>query len=450
MFVEPAMAPMMEHQLASLFATGSATGIELFVVRDGERLAVLIDAIVLPDQSVVRAVLACVDITARRLDEAAKAVALRQAEEATRLQSLGVLAGGIAHDFNNLMTVVLAGADFVLQELDPSSPHVQPLTEVRQAARHAGDLAHQMLAYSGHITTPAHPIDLVGLVRDLEPLIRASAKSTPVVFELADDMPFISGDDPPLRQVVLNLVVNAAEAMADRPGAITIAIRTETGLSTRPGDSDLPTPAVVLEVRDAGIGIDAVTKARIFDPYYSTKFAGRGLGLSVVHGVVRGHGGAVRVESTPGQGTTVSVYLRAIAAEAQPATRRSPFVSCGTGTVLVVDDDEAVRRTVARTLRKLGLEVVVASTGEDALEIARGAVVHIDLVLTDLTMPGMNGVALARALRELRSDLPIVLITGYGDRKSDSEHLFAASLVKPFETSHLCEILHSLLPATAS
>jgi PAS domain S-box-containing protein len=450
-YVEPAMAPTMTRQLASLFSTGSATGIELSVVRDGERIAVLIDAIVLPDQDAVRAVLACVDITTRKLDEAAKALAQRRAEETARLQSLGVLAGGIAHDFNNLMTVVLAGADFVLGELDPASPHVQTLTEVRQAARHAGDLAHQMLAYSGHVTTPPHPIDIVALVRDLAPLIHASAKSTPVVFELAEDASFVLGDEAPLRQVLLNLVVNAAEAMVDRPGAITIAIRNETAsAATRSADDHLPSPAVVVEVRDVGVGIDAATKARIFDPYYSTKFAGRGLGLSVVHGVVRGHGGAVRVESVAGHGTRVSVYLRAIGARVAPATTPVAYGDYCSGTVLVVDDDEAVRRTFGRTLRRLGLEVVVVSTADDAIEIVRGALVQIDLVLTDLTMPGMNGVTLARALRELRPELPIVLITGYGELETDSEHLFAASLVKPFETSQLLATLHTLLPAKAS
>jgi two-component system, cell cycle sensor histidine kinase and response regulator CckA len=447
-FVEPAMATTMERQLVSLFTTGSATGIELSVLRDGDRIAVLIDAIVLPDQDVVHAVLACVDITTRKLDEAAKALALRRAEETARLQSLGVLAGGIAHDFNNLMTVVLAGSDFVLGELDPSSPHVQPLTEVRQAARHAGDLAHQMLAYSGHVTTPPHPIDIVALVRDLVPLVHASAKSTPVVFELAEDVPFVLGDEAPLRQVLLNLVVNAAEAMVDRPGAITIAIRRATAdESARAAADHLPNPATVIEVRDAGIGIDAETKARIFDPYYSTKFTGRGLGLSVVQGVVRGHGGAVRVESVPGHGTRVSVYLRAITARVPPVRPPVAYGTYCTGTVLVVDDDEAVRRTLGRTLRKLGLEVVVASTPEDAIEIARGALVHIDLVLTDLTMPGMNGITLARALHALRPELPVILITGYGEVERDSEHLFAASLVKPFETSQLLATLRTVLPA---
>jgi len=450
-FVEPAMKTAMTGHLATLFDTGSVTGVELAVMRDGERIAVMIDAIVLPDDHVVRAVLACADITTRKLDEAAKALAARRAEETARLQSLGALAGGVAHDFNNLMTVVLAGADFVLEELDPASPHVQPLTEMRQAARHAGDLAHQMLAYSGHVTTPPHPIDIVQLVRDLAPLIHASAKSTPVLFEFAEDVPFVLGDEAPLRQVVLNLVVNAAEAMVDRPGAITIGIRLESASATARGaDDHLPSPAVVVEVRDAGVGMDAETKARIFDPYYSTKFTGRGLGLSVVHGVVRGHGGTVRVESVVGHGTRASVYLRAITARGPATSAPVVYGARCTGTVLVVDDDEAVRRSLGRTLRKLGLEVVVASSGQDAIEIARGVLVHIDLVLTDLTMPGMNGLTLARALHELRPELPIVLITGYGDVEDDSEHLFAASLVKPFETAQLLATLHALLPAKES
>jgi len=451
-FVDEKMESLIVHQLSTLFSTGALHDLELTIVLDAARIDVLIDAVVLPDQGARRAVLACVDISARKLDEAAKELAFKRAEEASRLQSLGVLAGGIAHDFNNLMTVVLAGADFVLQDLDPASPHVEPLTEVRQAARHAGDLAHQMLAYSGHVSMPAHPIDVVGLVRDLEPLLRASAKSTPVVLELADGVPFVSGDESQLRQVLLNLVVNAGEAMVDRSGVITIAVRADVHAADRRPDPDvLPSGAyVVVEVRDAGIGMDAATKARIFDPYYSTKFAGRGLGMAVVHGVVRGHGGSVYVDSAQGLGTTLRMHLRAVPHHAPPELPPVELAWQGVGTVLVVDDEDVVRATLARAIRKLGPTVVGVASGEEALAIVREAKIHIDVVLTDLTMPGMNGVALAHALRELHPALPIVLITGYGDVKGIGDDLFASRLTKPFETSELRATLQHLLPAVAS
>ncbi len=410
----------------------------LTLLRTGAPVELLVTAVVLPDAGPPQAVLACVDVTARLRDEAARDRAIQRTAEAQRLESLGVLAGGIAHDFNNLMTVVLAGTDLVLQELAGASPHVGPLLDIRDAARHAGDLAHQMLAYSGRVSAPHQPVDLAALVRELEPLLRAASRSTPLVFELGDRMPAIAGDAPQLRQVLLNLSGNAAEAMQGAPGPITIALR-----------HDALADDIVIEVRDVGAGMTAAIQARMFEPYFSTKLAGRGLGLAVVQGVVRAHGGTLRVDSAEGVGTTVRIALRAIVGAATLPPDPGDRAWRGRGRILLVDDDVAVRRTLGRALGALGLTVVMASDGQAALTILTEAPLGVDLVVTDLTMPGMDGIALARAIRSLGIAVPIVLVTGYGELPGDSARWFTASVTKPFTMAALRAVLQPLLPRAA-
>ena len=438
-FVIDPPAPELARQLHALFATGAAADVALTVLRGDAPVELLVTAVVLPNGSLPHAVLACVDITARKLDEAVRERAIRHTGEAQRLESLGVLAGGIAHDFNNLMTVVLAGTDLVLHDLSGASPHVVPLREVRAAARHAGELAHQMLAYSGRVSAPHQPVDLAALVRELEPLIRATAWSTPLVFELSERLPAIAGDAPQLRQVVLNLVTNAAEAMDGHPGAITIVVR-----------RDARTEDILIEVRDVGAGMTAATQTRIFEPYFSTKLAGRGLGLAVVHGVVRAHGGTLHVDSAVGVGTTVQVALRAVVRTAVLPGAHVDLAWRGRGRVLLVDDDVAVRRTLGRVLGGLGLTVVMASSAQEGLTVLTEAPRGIDLVVTDLTMPTMNGVAFARAIRSLGIAVPIVLVTGYGELPLDSARLFTASVTKPFDLAALRAVLQPLIPRADS
>jgi CheY-like chemotaxis protein len=275
---------------------------------------------------------------------------------------------------------------------------------------------------------------MAALIRELEPLIHAAARSIPVVLDLPDRLPPVSGDDPQLRQLILNLVSNAAESMTGLPGAIVISAHVEDA-----GRS------IVIEVRDHGIGMDAETRARIFDPYFSTKFTGRGLGLAVVHGVVRAHGGRVTVVSASGQGATFAIHLPAMVATVGQASAPISVIWPIRGTVLVVDDDDTVRRTLTRTLKRLGLVVLVAGSGDQALEIAHERSADIDVVLTDLTMPGMNGIALARALKAIWPQLPIVLISGYGEIPVDCASVFAGALAKPFDVATLHALLQPLL-----
>ena len=422
-------------QLAELFRTGSLTGGECIVARAGSRAEISIYGIVLADEGRPHALLACVDMTETKRAEGVRQELARRAQEAARLESLGTLAGGIAHDFNNLMTVVLAGAEQVLYDLPESSPHHEPLAEVRQAARHAGHLAHQMLAYSGHVSRPPRAVDLAALVRELDPLLRATAKSVPVEVAIDADLPAVVADETQLRQVLLNLVLNAAESMSGRAGVITVTVRTSPGAER-----------VILEVRDAGSGMTAVTRARIFDPYFTTKFAGRGLGLAVVQGAVRALDGTLDVDTEVGRGTAITIQLKAVRDQAVVTAAPEPLDWRGCGTVLFVDDDDGLRRTVARLLRRLGLSPIVAASGGEALEILADPDARIDLVLTDLTMPAMDGVELARRIKGMNGELPIVLVTGYGELPHACDGLFYGALAKPFSLVDLCAVLRPLLP----
>ncbi|HTJ44629.1 MAG TPA: ATP-binding protein [Kofleriaceae bacterium] len=446
-FVAEASRASVRELIAALFAGRRLRGAALVLAPEGAPKAdVLVDGVVFRDDAgATRAVLACADITAHRRTEEEARVRARRADEAQRLESLGVLAGGIAHDFNNLLTVVLGGADHVLGELDEGSPLVEPLVEVLQAARQAGALAHQMLAYSGRASMPPRPIDLVALIRELEPLLRASAKGTPLAMRLPDDVPTITGDDAQLRQVVLNLVINAAEAMHDRPGAIAIEVRAD-------GSAGGGGRRVSLEVRDQGVGMDEATQARIFEPYFSTKFVGRGLGLAVVQGIVRGHRGTMTVASTPGRGTTFEVCFPAASGPPRHARGTAPPEAewQATGTLLVVDDEPFVRVAIARILESFGFEVVAAADGVEAVDVIRADPARFDLVLMDLTMPRMGGVAAAQIIHEVRADLPLVLITGYGEIPAEAGSVFAGMLAKPFDVATIQHMIQRLLPMAVS
>ena len=249
-------------------------------------------------------------------------------------------------------------------------------------------------------------------------------------------------------------MINAAEAMRDRGGAVEISTYEAAEIPPDDGDDAGREPQAargyaVLEVSDSGPGMDAATRARIFEPYFTTKFTGRGLGLAVVQGIVRGHGATLRVTSRVDHGTTFRVFFPAVpspsdAPSSRGATRES--AERRGGTVLLVDDEPAVRRTVKRTLERQGFDVLVACDGAEAVEVFRGAAAEITLVLMDLTMPTMGGVEASAAIRELRGDVPIVLVTGYGEVPPEAGRLFTATLPKPFRHQDLEGIVARLLP----
>ncbi len=342
--------------------------------------------------------------------------------ETQKLESLGVLAGGIAHDFNNLLTVILANTTFLRAE---RSGDDEPLGHIETAARRAADLCRQMLAYAGKGSFVVERVEFANLVRDTTQLIQVSiGKKARLELDVAAGLPPVEADVSQLRQVLMNLVINAAEALGDEPGLIRIAIRLERPEAAPPAglvrSFDVPAgDCVCLEVSDTGCGMSAATLPRIFDPFFTTKFAGRGLGLPAVLGIVRAHRGALAVQSQPGGGSTFRLYL--------PAARPLPAPSGGTrhpfagpraeGAVLIADDEPVVLQTTAALLRHQGYRTVVAADGNEAVarfrEAGGGAFAAI---LLDLTMPGIDGAEAARAIRAIDPSARIFVMSGFSEQ----------------------------------
>ncbi len=361
-----------------------------------------------------------IDITERK----AAAESLRDAEarlrETQRLESLGVLAGGIAHDFNNLLMGILGNAGLALAELPNPSALFDNVKDIETSARRAADLTRQLLAYSGKGRFVIEKIDLSRLVEESTRLIIPSlSRQASVVFDLAAGLRPVEGDATQLRQVVINLLTNASDALADQPGTITVRIgvveATEEMLSSGVTGRGLPAGSyIVFEVRDTGLGMDEVTVRHIFDPFFTTKFQGRGLGLAAVLGIVRGHRGAIQLHTVPGQGTTFRILLPAAEASATPVgTTDGQTEPKGSRTVLVVDDEAMVRNVTRRTLERAGYRVLQAENGRAALELLKTEHQDVGLVLLDLTMPEMNGEETFTLMHDCWPALKVLLSSGY-------------------------------------
>jgi signal transduction histidine kinase/ActR/RegA family two-component response regulator len=380
-------------------------------------------------------------------------------QQVQRLESLGVLAGGIAHDFNNLLTVIRGHARLALGELPALSPLRPRLERIQEAAQHAGALTEQMLAYAGKSAPALLPLDVASVVGSLAELLRASiSERSTLRVDCAPGLPAVEGDPGQLRQVLMNLVLNASDACAEAGGSIDVrlfgAVFTWDDLAEAFGNAQArPGRFVVLEVADDGYGMDPATLARVFEPFFTTKFTGRGLGMAAVLGIVRAHEGAIRIDSAPAQGTRVQVLLpaslRPAQVEAGGARPAAPLVRRERrGRVLVVDDDAALRELVSEILARAGFEVISADGGQAAIDAVRAAPGAVGVVLLDLAMPGLGGEETFLRLRELAPALPVILVSGYDAARASLR--FAAQgldefLHKPFEPEQLVMAVEAAL-----
>jgi nitrogen-specific signal transduction histidine kinase/CheY-like chemotaxis protein len=353
------------------------------------------------------------DITERKRLE----VHLRERQ---KLESVGILAGGIAHDFNNILTGILGNISLALEMTEPASPIRDLLLYASDASEKAALLIKQMLAYAGKGQFVVQAVDLSTVVRSALKLIRGSIPdNVHMRLTLADSLPSVQADETQLEQVAMNLLLNAVEAIGTNPGAIEVRTGIQEIDSDKAGgvyDVGSPAPGanVVLEVNDTGIGIDPSILPNIFDPFFTTKFPGRGLGLAAVSGIMRTLKGAVKVDSTPGQGTNVRILLPAGGVRLQAgASLKKSFDA-----VLVVDDEEIVRRTAEAILRNHGFQVMLAENGQQAVELFGKFQGRIALVLLDRTMPVMNGEETLRQLKAIRSDVPVVVSSGYREEEA--------------------------------
>ncbi|MBP1626908.1 MAG: sensor histidine kinase response regulator [Holophagaceae bacterium] len=391
------------------------------------------------------------DITATKESEEA----LRQAQ---KMESLGILAGGIAHDFNNLLTAILGNLNLAQLQLDQEHPSQAYLANVEQTIQKASDLTRQMLAYSGKGRFIVKPNDLNRIIDEMAKLLRVSIpKKIEVVLDLAPSLPPVLSDAAQIQQVVMNLVTNAADAIGDQTGAIVIRSSQE-GLdgnqvpSTQPGKFLAPGPYVRLEVEDNGCGMNPEVVARIFDPFFSTKHTGRGLGLSAMLGILRGHQAGLRIHSIPGKGSRFELFFPASSGsleEGMPATEAAPSTVKDTR-VLLVDDEPMIRETAAMVLTAMGMDVTTGADGEEALESFRTQ--PPDLVVLDLTMPRMDGREAFRRMRDLRPEMPIIVCSGYSEQESLQDSLGnapSAFLPKPYSIKALERIVNEVLAAQA-
>jgi PAS domain S-box-containing protein len=383
----------------------------------------------------------------------------KQAERAlwhaAKLESIGVLAGGVAHDFNNLLTGILGNTSIALEMLSTHHPVRNILESAMRAGRSAADLTQQLLAYAGKGRIELKPVNLSNVVKEISSLIESSiARTVTVHLDLKENLPLIEADCNQMQQIIMNLIINGAEAIGNASGKVLITTRTQfidegyVRSSFSPGEVK-PGQYVVVEVQDTGCGMDEATIHRIFDPFFTTKFTGRGLGLAAVLGIMRSHKGGIELQSTLGQGTTFRLILPVITSTVTNGSARAKQPEApGHGTVLVVDDQATVRDVARAALSMYGFSVLTAENGLHAIEVFREHADEVKAVILDLTMPVMDGREALQHLRALRPDVKVIISSGYSEmdavQKFSGDGL-AGFLQKPYTARRLSEVVGQAL-----
>jgi PAS domain S-box-containing protein len=369
----------------------------------------------------------CRDVTERRKREREEREFEEQIRHTQKLESLGVLAGGIAHDFNNFLMAILGNSDLALDELPPQASAKSSLLEIQKAAIRASELCRQLLAYSGKGKSSLEKVDLSTLVKEISEMLEVSiSKKVHIHYQLSNTIPFIEVDATQVRQVVMNLIVNASEAIGDQEGAIILKTglyeghREEAAIFPFPAEGR-PEPGqyCYVEVRDTGSGISIEAAEKLFEPFYTTKLRGRGLGLSAVLGIVKGHQGMIQLESEPGRGATFRVLFPAEKEQAleKPLEKEippdKPVEKAGRERILVVDDEDQVREVCRMMLKSIGFEVTTACEGKEALDIMLDSPEPFNCVVLDLMMPQLDGQECFQEIRRRYRTLPVVMMSGF-------------------------------------
>ena len=463
-FLTPASQRYARMILPLLDKHGSIKDVELqFTKKDGDAIETLLSAVVVQPKTEDRrestdlfALAFIVDNTDRKRAEEQRLHLEAQIQHAQKLESLGVLAGGIAHDFNNLLMGMLGNASLALMELPPNSPVRGPLQQIEKTSQRAAELCKQLLAYSGKGRFVVQAINLSELVQDMNYLMEMTiANRASLKLDLASDPPPIDADATQIRQILMNLLLNAAEATEEKGGAI--AINTGVRVCDRDYlkemylDEELPGGEYVfLEVADSGCGMDKKTQARIFDPFFTTKFTGRGLGMAAVLGIVRGHHGAIKIYSEPKHGTTVKILFPTSREHATGEVEATPALSesLGGGTALIIDDEEAVRAVATRILEYINMKVYTAEDGQDGVDVFKQHADEIDIVLLDMTMPKLSGEEVFREIRRIRPDTAVLLSSGYNEQDATAHFAgkgLAGFIQKPYGPRDLIQMIETIL-----
>ncbi len=399
------------------------------------------------------------DITERKQAEEERDRLRDELHHAQKLEALGRLAGGVAHDFNNMLTAIRGYSELLLANLEPGHPSRHDAEQVRRAAEHASSLPKQLLAFSRKQVLEPVLLDLTSIVSDASDLLRhVVGETVDIVTTTVAQPACIHADPSQIEQALVNLAVNARDAMPDG-GTITIATRNAdvtAGVATEHGVA--AGPYVVISVSDTGTGMDEGMKARVFEPFFTTKAPGQGsgLGLATVYGIVRQSGGFIRLESEPGIGSNFEIYFPRRVAEVERESAAPSQLdprSATSATVLLVDDQELVRDAACAVLENAGWEVLSYASGPEALELCEGSDVTVDVLVTDVVMPGMGGPELAQRVLRRRPGTPVVLMSGYADDApvvGSEGGVFMSFLQKPFAPSELVQAVQAAVDRTAS
>ncbi len=433
---------------------------EVFWLRDGTSFPVAYTSTPIRDENgeLQGAVVVFSDITERKRAEAEKIQMEQRLQKLEKAESLGRMAGSIAHHFNNKLAVVMGNLELALDDLPQESGARASIVESLKASRMAAEVSRMMLAYLGQTTGRKEPFDLVETIRETLPILAASiSRHVHLKTDFPPWRPIILGDNLHVQQILTNLVSNSAEAIDQNEGDITVAIQVTAAAEIR-GLRFFPLEwepkaeqYICLSVTDTGCGIDVAAQEKVFDPFFSTKFTGRGLGLPVLLGLVRAHDGAITVMSSPGQGAMFRVFFPLHTLEAVPLPKEESLASGPVeegGLVLVVDDDPMVRNMVQIMLRRMAYGVIAAGDGYEAVEMFRARKDEIDFVLLDLSMPGMDGWETLAQLRSLRPSIPVVLASGYDEAQlmqGDHPHRPQAFIHKPYLKSDLAAAIDTAL-----
>ena len=377
-----------------------------------------------------------------------------------RLESLGVIASGIAHDFNNLMGCIIVDVGETVSELEPGSRARTGLRRIEAVAVRASEIVRQIMAYAGKGRQGMEPVDLCAVVREMLGLLQVCLpKNVRLDLRLANDLPLIKASAPQIRQVVMNLVLNAAEAFGQREGTIQVTVSRsrfeEVARRSAPADFD-GGEWVCLAISDNGLGMTEEVRNRIFDPFFSTKLEGRGLGLPAVQRIVRSHGGSIRVDSTPGVGTTFEIWLPSTEASSLPAPSPDQIAADASrprnAAVLIVEDEETLRLSVSQMLRSRGLTVLEAADGNAAINLIHSQGAEIGVLLLDVTLPGKSSLEVLELLQRVRPDARVILTSAFEWENVEGKlrgvrHNF---IRKPYHLNELISLIRHALPPPAA
>lgn len=379
----------------------------------------------------------------------------KELRQAQKMEAIGTLAGGIAHDFNNILAIILGFTEMAMANLPESDPVRENLQRVMAAGSRATDLVKQILTFSRSTEHQKSPVEFAVFLKEALKLMRPLLPTTIEIrsdIAVAANRTLVMMDPTEIHQVLINLCTNAAHAMGEKGGTLSVGVSefvADAVLASRHPDLR-PGDYVCLAVTDTGCGMEPSLLERIFDPYFTTKEieAGTGLGLSVVRGIVKGHDGAISVSSEPGKGTTFKVFLPRITRSASPAAPAAEVFSPGSGHILFVDDERNLAELGAEMLEPSGYKVCVATDSREALALFQADPDAFDLVITDMTMPHFTGKQLAGAIKAIRPDLPVILCTGYSElinERNARESGIDDFLLKPYGVGDLLRTIHKVL-----